>query len=66
MKIIRFITLPPSHTLDFHPDSALLLPGRPMFYPDFGGEWVAFPMLAVRLNRLGKSVDRKSNHSDGM
>ncbi len=59
MKIIRFITLPPSHTLDFHPDSALLLPGRPMFYPDFGGEWVALPMLAVRLNRLGKSVDRK-------
>lgn len=59
MKIIRFITLPPSHTFDFHPDSALLLPGRPLFYPDFGGEWMAHPMLAVRLCRLGKHVDIK-------
>lgn len=56
MKIIRYVTLSPSCSFDFHPDSALLLPGRPMFYPDFGGSWIAEPMLAVRLNRLGKSI----------
>lgn len=59
MKIIRIVSFFPSLSMDFHPDSALLLPGRPLFYPDFGGEWKVAPMLAVRLNRLGKSVAEK-------
>ncbi len=56
MKIIRIVSLLPKESMDFHPDSALLLPGRPLFYPDFGGEWRVATMLAVRLNRLGKNV----------
>ena len=45
--------------VDFHPDSALLLPGRPMFYPDFTGDWQAQLYMAVHINRLGKSVSTK-------
>lgn len=61
MKIIRFIDTDPHvvSDVDFHPDSALLLPGRPMFYPNFGGQWVAVPYMAVHVNRLGKSVGLK-------
>ena len=56
MKIIRFLTSDPASPLDFHPDSALLLPGRPMFYPGFGDGWTVSPVMAVRINRLGKCV----------
>ncbi len=62
MKIIRITDISPRQTLsdvEFHPDSALLLPGRPMFYPDFGGDWQACLYLAVHINRLGKSVSEK-------
>lgn len=59
MKIIRLSGLGPSYDIDFHPDSALLLPGRPLFYPDFAGDWHACLFLAVRINRLGKSVSEK-------
>lgn len=59
MKIIRFLTGDPNGPIDFHPDSALLLPGRPMFHPDFGDEWHVSVFLAVRINRLGKSVGEK-------
>ena len=62
MKIIRITDFSPRQTLsdvEFHPDSALLLPGRPMFYPDFGGDWQARLYLAVHINRLGKSVSVK-------
>lgn len=61
MKIIRFFDSDPHSVsdVDFHPDSALLLPGRPMFYPDFGGQWIAMPYMAVHVNRLGKSIGMK-------
>lgn len=62
MKIIRITDISPRQTpsdVEFHPDSALLLPGRPMFYPDFGGEWQARLYIAVHINRLGKSVSVK-------
>lgn len=36
MKIIPFSSLGPVPEADFMPDSALLLPGRPMFYPEEG------------------------------
>ena len=59
MKIIRLTGSEPLSDIDFHPDSALLLPGRPLFYPDFGGDWHACLFLAIRINRLGKSVSEK-------
>lgn len=61
MKIIRFVDGWDEGRFDvcFHPDSALLLPGRPLFYPDFAGEWVARLYAAVHVNRLGKNVSVK-------
>lgn len=59
MKIIRIMGQDARSDIDFHPDSALLLPGRPLFYPDFGGDWEARVHLAVHINRLGKSVSEK-------
>lgn len=59
MKIIRIVGHDAHSDIDFHPDSALLLPGRPLFYPDFAGEWMARVYLAVHINRLGKSVSEK-------
>lgn len=59
MKIIRIVGQEAHSDIDFHPDSALLLPGRPLFYPDFAGEWMARVYLAVHINRLGKSVSEK-------
>ena len=59
MKIIRVIgeNFPPE--VDFHPDSALILPGRPFFVPDFGDEWKAKPYIAVKINRLGKNIGKR-------
>lgn len=59
MKIIRYDSLTPTVRMDFHPDSALLLPGRVMFAPEDAEEWQVVPMVAVRLNRLGKCVAAK-------
>lgn len=57
MKIITI----GEHDADFSPESALLLPGRPMFMPELAeGESVSLqPCVAVRVNRLGKSVSEK-------
>ncbi len=54
MKILRLSGSPLS--LELHPDSALLPDGRPMFYPDFGGDWQAEFYRAVRVCRLGKRI----------
>jgi len=59
MKIIRIIGHETISDIDFHPDSALLLPGRPLFYPDFGGTWAARLYVAVHINRLGKGMSEK-------
>ena len=45
MKIIPFSSLGPVPEADFMPDSALLLPGRPMFYPEEGEGWVLQPAI---------------------
>ncbi len=38
------------------PDSALVLPGRPIFVPDMGDGWVGQPMIALRVGRLGRDI----------
>ncbi|MCM1522270.1 MAG: hypothetical protein NC039_06420 [Muribaculaceae bacterium] len=68
MKIIPFKSITPEAEADFMPDSALLLPGRPMFFPEEGDGWRLEPHVAVRLNRLGKGVAPKfaSRYYDAM
>lgn len=38
------------------PDSSVLRSGNPFFVPDFDTEFKAFPSIAVRIDRLGKSI----------
>ncbi len=38
------------------PDSAIILPGRPLFVPDFTDRWRAELLPAVRISRLGKGM----------
>ena len=59
MKIIRVVCLEPSLEVDFHPDSAMILPGRPLFLPDFGESWAGGVHVAVRICRLGKNIGVK-------
>lgn len=59
MKIISFTGSISDGDVLFQPDCALTLPGRPVFYPDFGGQWAARFMIAVRVCRLGKCVSGK-------
>lgn len=59
MKIIRITELAEEAMLDFHPDSAVLLAGRPLFLPEFEAEPVARIYVGVRVNRLGKRVAEK-------
>lgn len=41
------------------PDSAIVLPGRPLFLPDFSQEWTAHISPALRVSRLGKGISSK-------
>lgn len=59
MKIIRVITSGQGFDVDFHPDSSILLTGRPMFYPDFSEGWRVLPHVAVHVSRLGKGMGLK-------
>lgn len=59
MKIIRVIALDPVLRLEFHPDSALVLQGRPLFMPEEGEGWQAQICLAVKISRLGKNISEK-------
>lgn len=43
----------------FLADSALTNAGKPFFIPDFAEEFEAIPTIAIRINRLGKSVAPK-------
>ncbi len=51
------IAAPPAMWLA--PDSALVLPGRPLFLPDFADEWRMELLPAVRISRLGKSISER-------
>ncbi|MCM1355399.1 MAG: fumarylacetoacetate hydrolase family protein [Staphylococcus sp.] len=68
MKFIRLKSLSPELSLDIHPDSAMILPGRPLFMPEWGEGWVGDVYVAVRIGRLGKNVGRKfaSRYYDGI
>ena len=68
MKIIRLVSLSSSPDIDIHPDSALILPGRPLFMPEWGEGWVASLHPSVRIGRLGKNIARKfaSRYYDGV
>lgn len=59
MKIIRIIKEGDVPEVDFHPDSAMILPGRPLFMPDYGENRRVRLYLAVKISRLGKNVGRK-------
>lgn len=68
MKFIRLKSLSPELSLDIHPDSAMILPGRPLFMPEWGEGWAGDVYVAVRIGRLGKNVGRKfaSRYYDGV
>lgn len=40
-------------------DSALVMPGRPLFLPDFSQHWRGIVYLGVRISKLGKGVAPK-------
>lgn len=67
MKIIRLISLSPKLDIDVHPDSAMILPGRPFFMPEWGEGWIARVHPAVKIGRLGKNIGRRfaSRYYDG-
>lgn len=49
-------------------DSALQIPGRPVFIPDFTDAWSARIYVAFRISRLGKSIQPRfaSRYYDAM
>lgn len=68
MKTIRILSLHPTLDIDIHPDSALLLPGRPFFMPEWGEGWTAQIHPALKIGRLGKNIAPKfaSRYYDGL
>lgn len=61
MKMI-VLTREPGHAVNVFPDteiipdSAITLPDRPLFLPDFAPAWEARLLLGVRVSRLGKGI----------
>lgn len=41
------------------PDSAFIRSGKPFFIPEFDSSFVAYPGLAVRIDRLGKGISAR-------
>ncbi|MDE6484998.1 MAG: fumarylacetoacetate hydrolase family protein [Duncaniella sp.] len=62
MKIIALLRqsvsqpVTPSIPACIVPDSALVLPGRPVFIPDLGEGWQGQPVIALRVGRLGRDI----------
>ena len=46
----------------FMPDSTILRSGNPFFVPEFDDRFEAFPALAIKINRLGKSIAPRFVH----
>ena len=67
MKIFRTFTILPDkaqtplsqHAVVPLPDTVMLPPKRPFFIPDHTADCVATLCLAVRINRLGRSIARR-------
>lgn len=61
MKMI-VLTRQPGHAVNVFPetemipDSAITLPDRPLFLPDFAPAWEARLLLGLRVSRLGKGI----------
>lgn len=51
--------LPQISSWYFLADSSLANAGKPFFIPDFANEFEAIPVIALRINRLGKSIASK-------
>lgn len=51
------VVIPPA--VDVIVDSAIVLPGRPLFLPDCAPGWTVRLYVAVRVSRLGKGVSAK-------
>lgn len=66
MKIFRIIENPTDELegIAWHmlPDSTLLRTDNPLFIPDFDCDFRAYPVLAVRIDRLGKSIAPRFAH----
>lgn len=45
--------------IELYADSAIVLPGHPLFLPDFDTAWTARIALAFRISRLGKGVSER-------
>ncbi len=43
-------------------DSAIVMPGRPLFIPDFSSQWLLRLVVALRVSRLGKDVPQRFAH----
>lgn len=54
--------LPSEPVIFCKPDSALLQKGKPFFLPDFSNEIHHEIEVVVRINRIGKFIDRKFAH----
>ena len=50
---------PRGQLVEMFADSALLPTGKPLFLPDFAPSFRAVPAFAVRVDRLGKHVQRR-------
>lgn len=48
--------------VEFIPDSALLLYGKPFFIPELPGPWTVTYYAAFRISRLGKSIASRFAH----
>lgn len=54
--------MPSEPVVFLKPDSALILNNRPFFYPEFSNDIHHELELVVRINRLGKHIQRKFAH----
>ena len=46
----------------FMPDSTIIRSGNPFYVPEFDDRFEAYPALAIKINRLGKSIAQRFVH----
>lgn len=67
MKIFNILPSEPTSPISeriwfFMPDSTIVRSGNPFFVPEFDDRFDAFPALAIKINRLGKSIAPRFVH----